>query len=168
MGTTSLIHADSPESITRSYPAKLPFGSSNQHGLLELRRKRATTFRNLTPPQQSLLFEYVVRIALTFLSARSLEHRYFIDRTHVPHRLFLKVLTVSATRENEVQQLVVTFTGNTTDEGVKMMADAPTNAFVDLTFDSGSMNWACSDATETTSQVSVCPQSHMDSPIREP
>lgn len=68
----------------------------------------------------------------------------------------LQVLTVSATRENEVQQLVVTFTGNTTDEGVKMMADAPTNAFVDLTFDSGSMNWACTDATETTTQVSVC------------
>lgn len=67
----------------------------------------------------------------------------------------LQLLTVSATRENEVQQLVVTFTGNTTDEGAKMMADAVTNAFVELTFDSGSMNWACTDATETTSPVSV-------------
>lgn len=65
-------------------------------------------------------------------------------------------MTVSATREDEVQQLVVTFTGNTTDGGVKMMADAPTNAFVALTFDSGSMNWACTDATETTPNVSFC------------
>lgn len=64
-----------------------------------------------------------------------------------------QLLTVSATRENEVQQLVVTFTGNTTDQGVKMMADAPTNAFVSLTFDSGSMNWACTDASVTTSNV---------------
>ena len=64
-----------------------------------------------------------------------------------------QLLTVSATRENEVQQLVVTFTGNTTDNGVKMMADATTNAFVSLTFDSGSMNWACSDASATTSNV---------------
>lgn len=78
------------------------------------------------------------------------------DKFHMPLGLFLQVLTVSATRENEVQQLVVTFTGNTTDGGVKMMADATTNAFVELTFDSGSMNWACTDATETTSQVRVC------------
>lgn len=56
--------------------------------------------------------------------------------------------------------MVVTFTGNTTDGGVKMMADAPTNAFVDLTFDSGSMNWACTDATETTTQVNVCQCTH--------
>lgn len=65
----------------------------------------------------------------------------------------VQLLTVSATRENEVQQLVITFTGNTTDEGVKMMADATTNAFVSLTFDSGSMNWACTDASVTTSDV---------------
>lgn len=64
-----------------------------------------------------------------------------------------QVLTVSVTRENEVQQLVVTFTGNTTDGGTKMFADATTNAFVSLTFDSGSMNWACTDASVTTSDV---------------
>lgn len=67
--------------------------------------------------------------------------------------LSLQLLTVSATRENEVQQLVVTFTGNTTDEGAKMMDDATTNAFVSLTFDSGSMNWACTSASATTSNV---------------
>lgn len=50
--------------------------------------------------------------------------------------------------------MVVTFTGNTTDEGVKMMADTATNAFVSLSFDSGSMNWACTDASTTTSNVS--------------
>lgn len=68
--------------------------------------------------------------------------------------MLTQVLTVSATRENEVQTLVVTFTGNTTDGGTKMMADVTSNAFVALTFDSGSMNWACTDAVVTTSDVS--------------
>lgn len=70
------------------------------------------------------------------------------------HLRTLQVLTVSATRENEVQQLAITFTGNTTDGGSKMFVDATTNAFVFLTFDSGSMNWACTDASATTSNVS--------------
>lgn len=65
-----------------------------------------------------------------------------------------QILTVTATRENEVQELVVTFTGNTTEGGDAMMTDATTNALVSLTFDSGSMNWACADAIATTSDVS--------------
>ena len=65
-----------------------------------------------------------------------------------------QLLTVSATRKNEIQQLTVTFTGNTTDNGGKMMEDAPANVFFALTFDSGSMNWACTDASLTTANVS--------------
>lgn len=34
-----------------------------------------------------------------------------------------------------------------------MMDDATTNAFVSLTFDSGSMNWACTGTSATTSNV---------------
>ncbi|CAM9134269.1 unnamed protein product [Discosporangium mesarthrocarpum] len=64
-----------------------------------------------------------------------------------------QVLTVSATRVNEVQQFVVTFTGNTTDGGEKMLSDAETNTAVSLTFDSSSMNWACVGASLTTSDV---------------
>lgn len=65
-----------------------------------------------------------------------------------------QVLTVSATRVNEVKEFLVTFTGDTTnDGGVQMGIDATANAVIDLTFDSGNMNWACSDTTETTSLV---------------
>lgn len=64
-----------------------------------------------------------------------------------------QVLTVSATREDEIQQLVVTFTGNTSDGGTQILSDATTNAFVSFTFDSGSMNWACTAASETTLDV---------------
>lgn len=64
---------------------------------------------------------------------------------------------MSATRENEVQQLIITFTGNTTDGGRKLMDDIPDNVFVSLTFDSGSMNWACTDASVTTENVRVDP-----------
>lgn len=64
------------------------------------------------------------------------------------------MLTVSATRVNEIQEFVVLFTGDTTDDGGTVMsADATANALIDLTFDSANMNWACSDSTETTSSV---------------
>lgn len=64
---------------------------------------------------------------------------------------------MSATRENEVQQLIVTFTGNTTDGGRILMDDIPDNVFVSLTFDSGSMNWACTHVSVTTANVRVDP-----------
>ncbi|CAM9165015.1 unnamed protein product, partial [Choristocarpus tenellus] len=65
-----------------------------------------------------------------------------------------QVLTVSATRVNEIQQFVVTFTGNTSDGGKKILSDAESNTDVSLTLDSGSMNWACVDASLTTNDVS--------------
>lgn len=66
-----------------------------------------------------------------------------------------QVLTVSATRVNEVQEFVVTFTGDSTnDTGTAMMSNV-TNAVIDLEFDSGNMNWACNDTTETASSVRI-------------
>lgn len=75
--------------------------------------------------------------------------------------LFLnQVLTVSATRVNEVQEFAVTFAGVPTmdDDGDAMLVAATANAMIELTFDSANMNWACphtANLTDTTISVRI-------------
>lgn len=68
--------------------------------------------------------------------------------------MLLQVLTVSATRVNEVQVFVVTFTDTNGASQANMEADT-INAGVDLdfTFDTENMLWACTSSSETTAQV---------------